>query len=69
METTRAKTLYSLAPIAIREADIHDDQVNRLPLNNRERLGDIRRFSRDKFLMDRQLLNQRKAQEGIIVDN
>ena len=69
LEAVLAQDAHRLAAVDVRQADIHDDQIDLPGLGGLHTFGAVFRSDRLEFLVQRQLLGQRVAQFGIVVDN
>ncbi len=69
LEAVLAQDAHRLASVDVRQTDVHDHQVDLAAFGRLHRLG--AGIDRDgvEFLMQRQLLDQRLAQLGFVVDD
>ena len=69
LEAVLAQDAHRLAAVDVGQADIHDHQVDLAALGRLHRLGAAVDRGRLELLVQRQLLDQRLAQLGIVVDD
>ena len=69
LETVLAQDAHRLAAVDVRQADIHDHEVDLAGLGGLHALGPAVDRDRLELLVQRQLLDQRLAQLGVVVDD
>ena len=69
LEAVLAQDAHRLAPVDVGQADIHDHQVDVPGLGGLHALGAGIDRDRLEFLVQRELLDQRLAQLGIVIDD
>jgi hypothetical protein len=68
-ESFSAQDADSLAALDIWKANIHDNEIYQFSPHDLNTIGRVSRHNGIEFLMQRQLLFQRLAQFGVIVDD
>jgi len=68
-EAVLAQVAHGFATIDIRQADVHDHEINLPALGSLHALAAVLNGDGLEFLVQRKLFRQRSAQFGIIVDN
>ena len=69
LESVLAQDAHRLPPVDVGQPDVHDDQVDMTVLGGLQALGCGVDGPRLEFLVQRELLHQRGAQFGVIVDD
>ena len=69
LEAVLAQDAHRFAPVDVGQADIHDHEIDLSGLGGLHALGAVVDRDRLEFLVQRELLDQRLAQLGIVVDD
>ena len=69
LEAVLAQDAHRFAAIDVRKADVHDHEIDLASLGRLDALGAVLDRDGFKLLVQRQLLGQRVAQLGIVVDD
>ena len=69
LEAVLAHDADDLAAVNIRQADVHDDEIDLLGFRRAHRLGAAVDRQRLEFVMQRDLLHQGLEQIGVVVDD
>ena len=69
LEAARAQETHGFAPVHVGQADVHDDEIGRGVLDREAGGGGVGRLGYLEFGVQRQLLGQRLAQIGVVVDD
>ena len=69
LETVLAQDAHRLAAVDVGKADVHDHQIDLAGLGRLHTLAAVLHSEGLELLMQRQLLGQRIAQSGIVIDD